>query len=328
MYEGRLDEAAGVIALLYDGAVRLAEPSSLGWAATFVGAVAFLQGDLERAGAHLAEAEAAFLEALLPGTARWAVAVGVLTAHARGDAAGAAAGRRRREGYRIDGFGLFTPLERLGDAWAALGDGRTDKARRLAVAAVDEAVAVGAWSHAAHAAHDLARFGHWADAAAALDRLPAPGSALTRARREFVRTGAADDGPGLDAAAAAFEALGARLFAAEASACAAAAHRRAGRSRSATASAARMSALLASCPGASTPPLRLSGGADLTAREEEVATMAATGHTNRAIAGELGISERTVENHLYRAFAKLGVTSRGDLAPALGARAVRAPSRT
>ncbi|MEV8638408.1 LuxR C-terminal-related transcriptional regulator [Streptosporangium sp. NPDC051023] len=52
----------------------------------------------------------------------------------------------------------------------------------------------------------------------------------------------------------------------------------------------------------------------LTAQEERVVRLAATGHGNKEIAGRLGISPRTVGNHLYKAFSKLGVSSRGDLA--------------
>ena len=42
--------------------------------------------------------------------------------------------------------------------------------------------------------------------------------------------------------------------------------------------------------------------------------LAARGWSSRAIADELVLSVRTVESHLYRAFAKLGVTSRSELA--------------
>lgn len=40
--------------------------------------------------------------------------------------------------------------------------------------------------------------------------------------------------------------------------------------------------------------------------------------SNRAIAERLYVSERTVENHLYRVFIKLGITGRDQLASALG----------
>ena len=48
----------------------------------------------------------------------------------------------------------------------------------------------------------------------------------------------------------------------------------------------------------------------LTARELEVLRMVAAGQTNKAIAAELVLSERTVDRHVSNIFAKLGVSSR------------------
>ena len=55
-------------------------------------------------------------------------------------------------------------------------------------------------------------------------------------------------------------------------------------------------------------PARAVGG--LTAREVEVLRLVATGRTNRAIAAELVLSERTVDRHVSNIFTKLGVASR------------------
>lgn len=56
---------------------------------------------------------------------------------------------------------------------------------------------------------------------------------------------------------------------------------------------------------------------ELTASERRVAERAAAGSTNREIAAELFVTPKTVENHLTRAYAKLGVSSRTELAGAL-----------
>ncbi|MBA3235922.1 MAG: helix-turn-helix domain-containing protein [Chloroflexi bacterium] len=48
----------------------------------------------------------------------------------------------------------------------------------------------------------------------------------------------------------------------------------------------------------------------LSAREVEVLRLVAAGETNRAIAAELGISERTVDRHVSNLFTKLDVSSR------------------
>ena len=54
----------------------------------------------------------------------------------------------------------------------------------------------------------------------------------------------------------------------------------------------------------------------LTRRERQIAALAAAGLSDREIAERLTVSVRTVEGHLYRAYAKLGVTRREQLAPA------------
>jgi DNA-binding CsgD family transcriptional regulator len=65
---------------------------------------------------------------------------------------------------------------------------------------------------------------------------------------------------------------------------------------------ARVTDLARPTPGS--PP------APLTAREAEVVRLVARGRTNREIAAELFISDRTVARHLSNIFAKLGLSSR------------------
>jgi DNA-binding NarL/FixJ family response regulator len=50
--------------------------------------------------------------------------------------------------------------------------------------------------------------------------------------------------------------------------------------------------------------------AGLSAREVEVLRLVAAGKTNKAIAGELSISEKTVARHVSNIFDKLGLASR------------------
>jgi DNA-binding CsgD family transcriptional regulator len=56
---------------------------------------------------------------------------------------------------------------------------------------------------------------------------------------------------------------------------------------------------------------------DLTATEERVAALAASGHTNRQVAAALFLSPRTVEANLARVYRKLGVSSRAELGAAM-----------
>jgi DNA-binding CsgD family transcriptional regulator len=60
-----------------------------------------------------------------------------------------------------------------------------------------------------------------------------------------------------------------------------------------------------------------SGADSLTPSERRVVELAATGGTNREIAQALFVTEKTVETHLGRAFRKLDVSSRRQLADVL-----------
>jgi DNA-binding NarL/FixJ family response regulator len=61
-----------------------------------------------------------------------------------------------------------------------------------------------------------------------------------------------------------------------------------------------------------------SGLASLSGREREIAALVARGRTNREIAGELFLSEKTIESHLRKVFVKLGVSGRVAVAEAVG----------
>jgi DNA-binding NarL/FixJ family response regulator len=52
----------------------------------------------------------------------------------------------------------------------------------------------------------------------------------------------------------------------------------------------------------------------LTPREQEVATLVSRGLTNRQVAQELSISERTAANHVAKILRKLGLSSRAQIA--------------
>ena len=62
---------------------------------------------------------------------------------------------------------------------------------------------------------------------------------------------------------------------------------------------------------------QLTGRDALTPSELRLAGLAADGLTNRQIAQELYLSEKTVEMHLGRAYRKLGIRGRGGLTVAL-----------
>jgi DNA-binding CsgD family transcriptional regulator len=93
-------------------------------------------------------------------------------------------------------------------------------------------------------------------------------------------------------------------------------------------SAAARSALDSLCGSGGTAGRPTSPGEGLTLRELEVLRLVAQGKTNRAVARELVISEKTVASHVSHIFTKLGVTSRSAAtAYAYDHDLVRAPAR-
>jgi DNA-binding NarL/FixJ family response regulator len=63
-------------------------------------------------------------------------------------------------------------------------------------------------------------------------------------------------------------------------------------------------------------PLRLQDARGvnlLSQREEKVVRLVAEGLTNKQISAELGLSEHTVRNYLFKIFDKLGVSTRVEL---------------
>jgi DNA-binding NarL/FixJ family response regulator len=213
---------------------------------------------------------------------------------------------------------LTEPDVLLAQAWVAAADGGVSRAvaftRQAAeVAAVHPQPAVEAF-----ALHTSVCFGDRTVA----DRLARLASQISGPRAGAASAHAAalaaDDGDALYAAAGRWETMGALLLAADAAAQAAVAYNRQARRGSAHAAAAYAHRLAQACEGACTPTLAaITAPLPLTRREREIVTLAAGGLPNRQIAQQLVLSVRTVENHLYRACAKLGTTDRSELAALL-----------
>jgi DNA-binding NarL/FixJ family response regulator len=70
--------------------------------------------------------------------------------------------------------------------------------------------------------------------------------------------------------------------------------------------------------GEASPTRAIAAAERLTGQELEIARLAATGLTNREIGQQLYLSHRMVGSHLYHVFPKLVISSRAELAAALG----------
>ena len=315
---GRLHEAEARGGRWFDIAARSRSPLGTIWVAVHLARCALAQGLPQTALRWSRRAGAAIDSSRLEGLRPAAVAIAAAAHGLRGDAAASAAGADEADALP-PGFGLLASELPLGRAWALVAAGEIPAARALLLAAAGDAEGAGHLPAAGWLLHDAARLGAAAEAAPRLAALVGPtDSDLVAARAEHAAALAAGHAGRLEAAADRFESLGAPLLAAEAAAEAADAGRRAGDQRRATASDRRAHDLAARCEGARTPALAGARGAvPLTAREREVALLAASGSTSRVIAERLYLSVRTVDNHLGRIYDKLGVTSRAELADAL-----------
>ncbi len=208
---------------------------------------------------------------------------------------------------------------RIASAWVTAAEGNLSAAGQIAAEAGDDAQRSGRHLFEVIARHEAVRLGR-TDQLVRLEILTELVDGLWPAACFLhARALADDDGAGLDSACGLFESIGAALLAAECATEAGRAHERVALKTRATASAAKAQRLVQECEGARTPALQLASAAvRLSRREREVAALAADGRANKEIAERLSINVRTVEGHLYQAFAKLGVTDRAELSDALG----------
>jgi DNA-binding CsgD family transcriptional regulator len=204
-------------------------------------------------------------------------------------------------------------------AAAAAAAGDVPAARDHLEAAASLGEKIGDLIGATSALHALARLGRARQVAARLAGLAGQvDGALVAARAAYASALADRNSADLARVGGDFEDLGAFLYAAEASAEAAVLFRRAGQARDAAAAERKAGRLLARCEGAVTPSAQLiTARVRLTPGELETALQAAAGRSSKQIASEGQLSVRTVESHLLRAYQKLGISRRHELADAL-----------
>ncbi len=251
----------------------------------------------------------------------WAyiAALGLTTALGMaGDGAAARAAAAEAEALRHDSLVFREPDRLLALAWVSAAEGAVGQARTLARQAAELAATQTQPAVEVFALHTAVCFGDHTVANRLTELAGQVDGPRAHAAAGHAAALADDDADGLRAASTQLENIGALLLAADAAAHAATAYTRQGRRGSAQTAAIRAHRLAAACEGARTPALAAVDAPQvLTDREREIVTLAAAGVTNRAIADRLVISVRTVENHLYRASAKLGTTDRREFAALL-----------
>ncbi|WP_407566823.1 AAA family ATPase [Polymorphospora sp. A560] len=315
---GRLDEAADAAGAGYRAAVAGAVPAEAALLAAELGACEMWAGRPGRALPHLREARA-----LLDEDAPVAVQIRVLAGYATGLAA---TGHPDRAATVLAEVGRRVPTSSATDGVLRLAAVQVDawSGRR---AAAEEAARLGTAyrlagrpTEAAQAYYLAARLRPSPLVAAALAEVVAGcDSDLFQVFARHADAAATGDLDGLRAVAAELDGRGYRGLALEAVSTAAALATAAGHGRVAAGLRAEVGRLHRHCDG-NRPPWTLVAGpsAALTGRERQTCELAAAGLPDDVIAGRLGLSRRTVANHLHRAYGKLGVRGRRDLPAALG----------
>jgi DNA-binding CsgD family transcriptional regulator len=338
---GDLEAARTTLTVVYDDGVARGDVEIVGWAALQLGRVLLLEGvDLAEASRLFREAAAALGQLIGPRYVAWAL--GGLTgslaqAGDLDDARVAAVDFDVPPPHSVRFFQAEAQRQR---AWLDVLEGD----RATAIDRLDGAARMahghGEWAVEAACLHDLARVsselaggrgGHDPDP---VERTPAGldldarmqtvvdrgglQSALVAARAQHLAglTGKGDV-DAYEAAATAFDAMGARLLAAEAWAGVAALRRRLADERGAARARLRAHALVVGRTGPPTPLLQGLEEVRLTERQETVARLASAGVSRQTMAERCFVSQRTIDRHLDDVFGVLGIRTKDDLGAAL-----------
>jgi DNA-binding CsgD family transcriptional regulator/tetratricopeptide (TPR) repeat protein len=321
-WEGRLQEAEDLAQGAYAGAVDAGSAEAQANYAQLLGWILIVRGRATAGARLMSESLALFRELGWKAYIMFAL-TNLAHAHAlRGDIDGATRALSELDALEIpQAHRLGDPMVIQARAWVEAAAGDLTTARRRLLEGADAARRSQSLVLEAALLHDHARLGGAGEVAARLAELAdlVEGELMT-GRAAYAAALKTGDGVRLSAVAADFDRLGAWLYAAEAAAGAAVAFRRSGDRRQATVLERMAADRARRCEGAVTPALRsVESQAILSARELEVASLAAAGLSNRAIAERLYVSVRTVETQLQHVYQKLGLSGRADLRQALSA---------
>lgn len=249
-----------------------------------------------------------------PAGARWTLAARALAHGLRGDAVGARNDLDRLQRLPRHPADLLPSLEARARAWALVAAAEPESARTVLAEAVERLGTRGLLGAAWQCAHDLVGL----DRPGVILELPPIDDPMCRLRVRHARAAQANDLAELTALRDEFADAGGHRWAAECAATVCRILARGGTKEANRRAGERLRELSDRCAGLEIPSLSAGRTSVLSPREREIALLAARGLTSRAIGDRLGLSMRTVDNHLAKCFDKLGARNRAELADLLG----------
>jgi len=283
------------------------------FAAAVRGMAALGNGDVSTATEYLSNAVAEFAERADGGSYHFGIALTEALA-CKGDLQAADEALARMQRNRHPAHAYLESASRVAAAWVAAARGRTSQARELARDAADFARRQGQHGRELMCLQAAIQFGdqHTAVRLAELAELvDGPRAGLVAG---WAAALADHDGDALLAVSHDLEAMGDRIAAADAAAHASRVFNHQNRRGPALTASGRADRLITSC-GAVTPATQAAAmPLPLTDREREIAVLISQGLSNNQIAETLTLSVRTIEGHIYRAFARVGAATRTELA--------------
>jgi DNA-binding CsgD family transcriptional regulator len=313
-FAGRVPEALELIDFALSSAGPPPELRSLSnvYRARFL----LFEGRVASAGRSLKDA--ALIARADPSYGSWCFALLAEAEALLGHPAAAAAARRESLSLREnDRLSLFVDEQRA-LAWVEAQGGRLTGAIEQLWAAADVARQRGQRCFELLILNDLLRLGESDAASRTREVAGLVEGLLGEAVSLHAQAVGTEHGTDLERAASSFAQMSFSLVASELWAAASEAYRREGLRARSTKAAKRAHEMAGLCEGARISPTRWPDQVEpLSRRQREVALLAAQGATNAEIAGSLSLSVRTVESHLYAAFAKLGLTARDELSAVL-----------
>ncbi len=248
-----------------------------------------------------------------PAGTRWVLSARALAHGLRGDAVAARNDLDRLDRMPAHPADLLPSLEPRARAWALVAAADPEQARTVLSDAIRTLTARGLFGAVWQCAHDLASL----DRPGVLLDLAPLDDPMCMLRLRLARALQAGDATDLATLRDELADAGGYRWAAETAAAVCRLVARGGSKEANRRAAERLRELTERCVGLQIPSLSAGASSKLSPREREIALLASRGLTSRAIGDRLGLSMRTVDNHLAKCFDKLGARNRAELAELL-----------